>query len=134
MNACPAESAELALDLPAEPASVATARHAVRDLADRAGAPIGDVQLAVSEAVSNAVSHAFRDRPAGQVHVEAWLETGDLHVTVTDNGSGMRPNLESTGLGLGIMLITKLAESANFDSTENGTTVSMCFLTSRRSE
>ena len=113
---------------------MATARHAVRDLAKRAGAPVSDVQLAVSEAVSNAVSHAFRDRPPGQVRVEAWLEAGSLHVVVSDDGDGMRPNLESTGLGLGIMLITKLAENATFDSTDGGTTVTMCFLTPRRDE
>jgi hypothetical protein len=39
----------------------------------------------------------------------------------------MRPNLESPGLGLGIPLITKLANEVRFDSTEHGTTVSMSF-------
>ena len=39
----------------------------------------------------------------------------------------MRPNLESAGLGLGISLITKLSTDVRFDSTEQGTIVSMSF-------
>ena len=127
MNACPAESAELILELPARPGSVATARHALRDLAEQAGVSAPDVQLAVSEAVSNAVAHAFRERPAGTVRISARIDDEALRVSIADDGSGMRPNLGSTGLGLGMMLITRLASHASFDSTETGTTVSMSF-------
>ena len=48
-------------------------------------------------------------------------------MTVTDDGTGMRPNLKSPGLGLGLSLITKLAEDVRFDSTAGGTTVTMSF-------
>jgi two-component sensor histidine kinase len=50
-----------------------------------------------------------------------------LVVVITDDGGGMRPNPESGGLGLGIPLITRLAEDARFDSNAKGLTVSMSF-------
>ena len=51
-------------------------------------------------------------------------------MTIADDGSGMRPNLDSKGLGFGISLITKLAGDVRFDSSERGLTVSMSFATS----
>src|SRR4029078_11697356 len=85
----------------------------------------------VSEAVSNAVTHAFRDRDPGKIMVSARVDRGKLLVTIADDGSGMRPNLDSKGLGLGISLITKLAGDVRFDSSERGLTVSMSFATSQ---
>jgi anti-sigma regulatory factor (Ser/Thr protein kinase) len=126
MNGC-AQGAELDLELPARPTSVTEARHAARELARRIGAPDADVQLAVSEAVSNCVAHAFRGRSPGTVRISAGVIGEFLQINVSDNGTGMRPNLQSTGLGLGITLITKLAHDVRFDSTESGTTVSMSF-------
>jgi serine/threonine-protein kinase RsbW len=121
------ETAELELQLPSEAESVGVARRAAGDLAERVGAPVSDVKLAVSEAVTNAILHAFRDRDPGTVSVSGRVDRGRLIVAVGDDGTGMRPNLESTGLGLGISLITKLASDVRFDSSERGTTVSMSF-------
>jgi anti-sigma regulatory factor (Ser/Thr protein kinase) len=115
------------LQLPSEAASAKEARDAVGEIAGRIGVPVADVKLAVSEAVSNAVTHAFRGGPAGTVTVTARPEPGRLLVVVADNGSGMRPYLDSPGLGLGISLITKLATDVRFDSSPQGLTVSMCF-------
>ena len=123
-------NAELELELPSEPTSVRVARHAVAAVARTCGAPEADVKLAVSEAVSNAVTHAFRDRDPGKIMVGARVDRGKLLVTIADDGSGMRPNLDSKGLGLGISLITKLAGDVRFDSSERGLTVSMSFATS----
>jgi anti-sigma regulatory factor (Ser/Thr protein kinase) len=120
-------SDELELQLPAEAASVALARRALADLAREHGAPESDVKLAVSEAVTNSVLHAFRDREPGTISLHARVDRGRLLIAVEDDGSGMRPNLESSGLGLGISLITKLAIDVRFDSTDHGTTVSMSF-------
>jgi len=120
-------TAELELQLPSEAGSVSVARRAAGDLARSVGAPESDVKLAVSEAVTNAVLHAFRDRDPGTVMVSGRVDRGRLIVAVGDTGSGMRPNLDSTGLGLGISLITKLATDVRFDSSERGTTVSMSF-------
>jgi anti-sigma regulatory factor (Ser/Thr protein kinase) len=121
------ETAEVELELPSEARSVAVARRAAGDLARSVGAPEGDVKLAVSEAVTNSILHAFRDRDPGTIVVSGRVERGRLIVAVGDDGTGMRPNLESAGLGLGISLITKLASDVRFDSSDSGTTVSMSF-------
>jgi anti-sigma regulatory factor (Ser/Thr protein kinase) len=121
------DGAIVRLDLPAAPPSIKRARDAVAELAERAGAPAGDVKLAVSEAVTNAVVHAFRDRTPGTISVMAEVDVDRLLVVVADDGSGMRPNPDSAGLGLGISLITSLSGEARFDSSPDGLTVSMTF-------
>jgi two-component sensor histidine kinase len=121
------DGAIVKLDLPSAPPSIKRARDAVASLAENVGASAGDVKLAVSEAVTNAVVHAFRDRAPGTISVKAEVDHGELVVIVADDGSGMRPNPDSTGLGLGISLITSLAREARFDSSPNGLTVSMTF-------
>jgi serine/threonine-protein kinase RsbW/stage II sporulation protein AB (anti-sigma F factor) len=119
----------LELELPSDVSSVTKARHAAAEFARGLGAPEGDVKLAVSEAVGNSVVHAFRDRDPGTITLRARADRGQLIITVADDGTGMRPNLQSRGLGLGISLITKLANDVRFDSTDAGTTVSMSFST-----
>jgi anti-sigma regulatory factor (Ser/Thr protein kinase) len=72
---------------------------------------LSDIRLAVSEAVANAVVHAFRERAAGTVTVS--LTTSDpgwVEVRVTDDGSGMAPRDDSPGLGLGLPLMRHLAD------------------------
>jgi serine/threonine-protein kinase RsbW len=118
---------ELRLELPPTADSVGEARRAVGDFASGIGTSDADVRLAVSEAVSNSVTHAYRGRAPGTVTIVCRREPELLTVTVADDGGGMRPNVESPGLGLGIPLITKLASEVRFDSSERGTTVSMSF-------
>jgi len=124
MNAC---ASEVDLELPPEPGSVAAARHAVRDLARAAGSSEQDVALAVSEAVSNAVIHAFRFGKEGLVRVRARHRGHELIVTVADNGVGMIPDVENPGLGVGTSLISRLSEMATFESSNEGTIVTMRF-------
>jgi anti-sigma regulatory factor (Ser/Thr protein kinase) len=125
----PTQSAErtFELELPSRPGSVSDARHAVGEFIGRLGMPDADIRLAVSETVGNAVTHAFRGREPGIVRITCSVYERALLVTVADDGTGMRPNLDSPGLGLGIPLITKLATDVRFDSSERGTTVSMSF-------
>ena len=118
---------QLDLRLAPEAASVGMARQAAGDLARECGADPENVRLAVSEAVANAVVHAFRVRDPGTVTLTAKTTSGWLVVTVSDDGKGMTPNIDSPGLGLGISLISKVAEQVNFDSNDGGTTVSMSF-------
>jgi anti-sigma regulatory factor (Ser/Thr protein kinase) len=121
------EGAELDIELPAKASSVPRAREALADLAHRVGAPIDDVKLAVSEAVGNAVMHAFRDGRPGTIRLQARRVGERLQIMVGDDGPGMTPHLDSPGLGLGISLITRLALDVHFDSSDRGTTVSMSF-------
>jgi anti-sigma regulatory factor (Ser/Thr protein kinase) len=53
------------LELPAVPASVHRVRDVVRALAAGRVSGLGDVDLAVTEAATNVVVHAYRDRAAG---------------------------------------------------------------------
>jgi anti-sigma regulatory factor (Ser/Thr protein kinase) len=124
MNAC---ACDVDLELPPEPHSVSQARHAVRDLARAVGSREQEVALAVSEAVSNAVIHAFRFGKDGLVRVRARMEGEDLLVTVADNGVGMIPDLDNPGLGVGTSLISRLSDKATFESSDAGTTVTMRF-------
>jgi anti-sigma regulatory factor (Ser/Thr protein kinase) len=118
----------LELQLQPESASVGMAREAVASYARVCGAPEEDVKLAVSEAVSNAVVHGFRDRKGGNIALKAQTEPGHLLITISDDGIGMTPHLYSPGLGLGIALITRVSDEVQFESTDSGTTVVMRFL------
>jgi len=110
--------------------SVAAARHAVADLARRLGAEVDDVQIAVSEAVGNAVVHAYRGIRPGPIAVRARRARGKLLVTVADQGIGMTPDPTNPGLRVGIPLITKICDDVRFTSSDEGTVVSMSFATS----
>ena len=127
MQAAAKDREELRLELPSEPSSVKRARDAVATLAERVGVPANDVKLAVSEAVSNSVTHAFRGRDAGTISVQARVERDRLIVVIADDGTGMRPNVDSPGLGFGLSLITQMAGDVRFDSSADGLTVSMSF-------
>jgi serine/threonine-protein kinase RsbW/stage II sporulation protein AB (anti-sigma F factor) len=99
---------------PASAESVGQLRQAVTDFASLHGVvepALGDIALAVSEAVTNTVVHAFRGRTDGTVIASvtvrdsAWIE-----VCVTDDGSGMAPRDDSPGIGLGLPLIRHLTD------------------------
>ena len=117
----------LELELPALPESVAEARHAAARLARHYGAEEADVKIAVSEAVGNAVLHAYRDSAIGTVRVRGALVRGKLVFVVADAGVGMSPNPDSPGLHFGIPLIGKVAEDMRIDAGANGTSISFSF-------
>ena len=106
---------------PAEPASVPRARAAVVALARAANASddsIDDVRLAVSEAVTNVVMHAYSDGETGPLHLTAWVVGRRLHVEVRDEGGGLRPRPDSPGLGVGLPLIAAVTESLQLSNAE----------------
>ncbi len=105
---------DLSVRYPAQPDSVAALRAAVVDFAARQGASaatIDAVRLAVSEAATNVVVHAYRDAAhPGDIEVEASLAGGELWVMVADAGTGLRARRDSPGLGLGLGLIAGVAD------------------------
>ena len=78
--------------------------------ADRGDLELADIQLAVSEAVSNAIVHGFSDREPGRVRVHITEDDGALRIEVDDDGRGMQPRTDSPGLGLGLPLIASVTE------------------------
>lgn len=122
----------LACAWPAVAASVAEARSAVGAFAESAGATphaLAAVSLAVSEAVTNAVLHAYLDRDEpGPVEVRARREAETVVVEVADEGRGMLPRTDSPGLGLGLPLIAQMTESLEVHSRDGGgTEIRMAF-------
>jgi anti-sigma regulatory factor (Ser/Thr protein kinase) len=117
---------------PAVPESVGRLRRAVGEFARAQGADesaVMAVQLASSEAISNAVIHAYVDRPApGTVTICAAREADAIRVVVRDDGDGMRPRSDSPGLGIGMPLMTGSAQALNVsEAPGGGTRVTMSF-------
>jgi anti-sigma regulatory factor (Ser/Thr protein kinase) len=120
---------ETTMRLPAVPASVTELRWAARDFALENGADeglAGDVMLAVSEAVTNSIKHAYPDC-AGEVELLASLAADrTLVVTVRDTGGGFGPTA-SEGLGAGLMLMGECADELEVREGPDGVTVRMVF-------
>lgn len=120
----------LTLTFPAEPESVPAARHALSDFAEAAGADrarLEAVRLAASEALTNAVLHAYPEEP-GNVYVTAAVVSGELWVLIADDGHGLEPGTNRPGLGLGLGLISQVTdELAIVPRASGGTEVRMRF-------
>jgi serine/threonine-protein kinase RsbW len=121
---------DLELTLPARPENVAVARHAIGGFADVVAMPdqtLADVKLAVTEACTNVVVHAYPNGD-GPMGLRASVDEGVLRVVVVDEGRGILPRADSPGLGLGLPLIATLAESLELGTgTNEETEVRMSF-------
>jgi serine/threonine-protein kinase RsbW len=113
-------TAELHESWRAEPAAVPLARAAVSAFAREAGASpetLDDIRLAVSEAATNVVLHAYVSSAPGPLDVHARLVEGCLEIEVCDEGGGLRARPDSPGLGIGLPLISAVTESFRISST-----------------
>jgi serine/threonine-protein kinase RsbW len=87
---------------------------------------LGDLKLAVTEACSNSVRHAYRDGRAGSVEVVYELHPDRLVVEVSDDGEGFPLEHAATAGGslteggLGIAIIRELADELELGSRESG--------------
>jgi serine/threonine-protein kinase RsbW len=111
--------------------SVPLVRHALRVYLERIGMNderVAEVALAVTEACSNVVVHAYRDGTGSlEVLVEA-TPGGGATVVVRDEGVGFSPHLDSPGLGVGIPVIRAIAENVEIGSNNGaGTELRMRF-------
>lgn len=105
-------------------------RHLRRSLAEWLtqrhvpAATITRLLLAVSEAASNAIEHAYRDRAPATVSIVAHHgKGGDLEVTVTDTGSWLPPPSDPGDRGRGTDIMRKSSDAFERDITSAGTTV-----------
>jgi len=118
----------LDLRLPARPESVAHARRRVRELANGLGlseSRADDLRTVVSEACMNAAVHAYDGDSPGEFEVSARPIDGEIEVTVSDRGSGIRPQAAgrpSAG-SLGILVMARLAESLEIRTGPEGGTI-----------
>ena len=115
------------IDLASLPENVGLIRETIAGLATAIGLEDGDlhdIKVAVSEAASNVVSHAYGDGRSGPLEVDLHAEQSELIVLVRDRGIGM------TGAtrGIGSSVIETLASRAEFrERPGGGTEVAMVF-------
>jgi serine/threonine-protein kinase RsbW len=121
------------LSAPAVAEEVGRLRRSVSRAAVDAGATESeraDIALAVSEALTNVVRHAYTERAEpGPMWVGTAAQQGSFVVEVRDEGSGMRPRLDSEGAGLGLAMMSALAVELTLGAGDagRGTRVMMRF-------
>jgi serine/threonine-protein kinase RsbW len=113
------------LRIPAKAEYIALARLALTGLTDLAALPpevVADLKLALTEAVSNSVRHAY-DESGGFVEVAYELTGQALAIEVVDDGAGFDPDRppalegeEFSEGGLGIAIIRTIADDFEIES------------------
>jgi serine/threonine-protein kinase RsbW len=107
---------------PAVADSVPRAREALSSFARAAGATsdqLDSIRLAVSEAATNVVVHAYDD-DSGRIQLDAGMSAGELWVLIADDGLGMRPQVQSPGLGFGLSLISQVCDDFEIAKRTSG--------------
>ena len=86
-----------------------------------------DLVLAVNEAATNVIDHAYRaPGDQGVVEVFFWTEPGAVFIEVVDHGRWRPPDPHAGGLGLGIEIMQRLAEAVLIHHDGRGTRVLLC--------
>jgi serine/threonine-protein kinase RsbW len=129
------QAACVQLELENRPQNVAIVRAALSGMAEAAELNehlSTDLKTAVSEACNNVVLHAYDGGP-GPMRVTVSYTPERIDVSVTDRGSGIKRLASGPEhMGLGLALISALADQAEFRSrADGGTEVRIRF---RRSE
>ena len=124
------ESRTVRLTIPAKPEYITLSRLAlsglsrVRPLAEET---LADLKLALTEACSNSVRHAY-DEKGGHVSISFELRDDRLIVEVVDDGTGFEPDgagkngddAELSEGGLGIAIIRSIADEVEIGGGVNG--------------
>ena len=130
------------LRVPSKAEYVSIVRAFVTDLSRRLGlctSSVEDVQVAVSEACTNVVLHAYSDADHGsELVVRCGTKDGRLTVEIADSGQGFanavgkpKYSRDRDG-GFGLVLIRNLMENVSLDSSpDQGTVVRMSKRTDR---
>jgi serine/threonine-protein kinase RsbW len=125
-DALGAETPVVRLTIPAKAEYVTLCRLAlaglarVRPLSDE---ELADLKLALTEACSNSVRHAYAGGPVGSVEITYALEPDRISIEVVDDGPGFDPAAESnvdgelTEGGLGIAIIRSLSDGFELESS-----------------
>ena len=128
-----APAPEVVLNMPARAEGVGVVRQALAGMADALAfdhAVLSDMKMAVTEACTNVVVHAY-DEDAGQLEVQMLAGEEDLTIVVRDFGTGIQPKparTEPPALGLGLPLIAALTDAFELrGSAGQGTEVRMTF-------
>ena len=119
--------------MPARPEGVGVVRQALAGMADALDfdpTVLADMKMAVTEACTNVVVHAYEAKP-GRLEVEMLAGEEDLTIVVRDHGAGIQPKPARTAppaLGLGLPLIAALSDAFELrGAAGQGTEVRMTF-------
>jgi serine/threonine-protein kinase RsbW len=114
------------LRIPAKPEYIALCRLALTGLAQARALDsdtVADLKLALTEAVSNSVRHAYGRPGEGQVDIRYELGPDRICVDVIDDGAGFDPEEapsfdgdELSEGGLGIAIIRTIADDVEIES------------------
>ena len=109
----------VSLTIPAKPEYIALGRLALTGLLRTEAIEqevVADLKLALTEACSNSIRHAYADGREGFVEILYQLEEGRLDVEVADDGAGFDPERLAADIrdvdegGLGIAIIRALTD------------------------
>lgn len=131
------------MKVPAKPEYVGVIRLTVSGIANRMGfsyEDIDDIKVAVSEAATNAVGHAYHEHENGDISLGFGIYEKCLEITVADNGKSFNFN-ESTHKtepydksssieelregGLGLFLIEALMDEVSINNESGGVVIVM---------
>ena len=125
----------LSVELDAIASSIWRVRHFVSAFAAEYGAgewTLARIAVAVSEAATNAVVHAYPPHRAGALYVSVDVEDAEIEVVVADDGTGLRAAPDSGGLGLGLPIIARCCDRfAVRERQPQGTEIWMGFALTR---
>jgi serine/threonine-protein kinase RsbW len=117
------------LTIPAKPEYITLGRLALTGLTRLRPVTeevLGDLKLALTEACTNSVRHAYDDQ-AGVVEIVYELHADRLVIEVSDSGEGFDPDRtehldpeELSEGGLGIAIIQSLADELEIDTRQGG--------------
>ena len=123
------------LSLPAHPPNIAVVRRALEAIAEELSLPrrlIEDMRLAVTEACTNVVRHAYNGGEADDANamrVDLLPNAHGMQVIVEDRGRGLGPSPDASGPGLGLPLIAALTSEleVSHGADDRGSRIAMSF-------
>ena len=121
------------LRISARPENLSLARLALAGVGATIGAPaevIADLKVAVTEACTNAIKHAYRSGEEDGIVVSYSASGETISIRVEDRGVGFDPEnpfrggrLNGDSHGMGLMIIRALADELEVTSDSSGTRV-----------
>lgn len=131
------------MKIPSKPEYIGVIRLTVSGIASRMGfsyEDIDDLKVALSEAITNAVNHAYKDGNTGEVTIGFSVYKDRLEVRVSDSGMSFdskdityqtEPYNESSAIedmregGLGLFLIEALMDDVSINNKTGGVEIAM---------
>jgi serine/threonine-protein kinase RsbW len=124
------ESREVRLRIPAKAEYITLCRLALTGLSrlrPLSEETLADLKLALTEACSNSVRHAYGDADDGHVEISYELQADRLAIEVRDDGEGFDADVEASGDaeeltegGLGIAIIRSLSDEFELGERSTG--------------